>query len=115
MKPGMSPRGKGGDEVSESQMADIKRAMGSLDRGDGASHHEVKDWVTSWGSANEKPAPKRSGRRRRSLEAIVGLAALRASVEQDDQCAATPGRGSVTRIDQPAANPARFNTSLLRI
>lgn len=94
-------------------MADIKRAMASLDRCDGASHHEVKDWVTSWGS--EKPELKRSGRRGRSPEAIVGLAALRASVEQDNQCAATPGRGGVTRTDQPSANPARFNTLLLRI
>ena len=47
-------------ELNEWQVASIKRAIASLDRGDGIAHDQVKDWVASWGSANEKPAPKRS-------------------------------------------------------
>jgi predicted transcriptional regulator len=47
-------------EVNEWQVAGIKRAIASLDRGDGISHDSVKDWVASWGSADEKPAPKGS-------------------------------------------------------
>jgi RHH-type transcriptional regulator, rel operon repressor / antitoxin RelB len=47
-------------EFNEWQVAGIKRAIGSLDRGEGIPHDLVKDWVASWGSANEKPAPKRS-------------------------------------------------------
>jgi len=47
-------------EINEWQVAGIKRAIGSLDRGEGISHDSVKDWIESWGSANEKPAPKRS-------------------------------------------------------
>ncbi len=45
-------------ELNEWQVAGIKRAIASLDRGDGIAHDQVKDWVASWGSANEKPAPK---------------------------------------------------------
>ncbi len=44
-------------EFNEWQVAGIKRAIASLDRGDGIAHDQVKDWVASWGSANEKPAP----------------------------------------------------------
>ena len=47
-------------EINEWQVAGIRRAIASLDRGEGISHDSVKDWVASWGSANEKPAPKRS-------------------------------------------------------
>jgi predicted transcriptional regulator len=47
-------------EVNEWQVAGINRAIASLDRGEGVSHDLVKDWVGSWGSANEKPAPRRS-------------------------------------------------------
>jgi len=47
-------------EVNEWQVAGIKRAMGSLDRGEGIAHDLVKDWVASWGSTGEKPVPKRS-------------------------------------------------------
>ncbi len=47
-------------EINEWQVAGIRRAIASLDRGEGIPHDEVKDWVASWGSANEKPAPKRS-------------------------------------------------------
>jgi len=47
-------------EINEWQVAGIKRAMASLDRGEGIPNDSVKDWVVSWGSANEKPAPKSS-------------------------------------------------------
>jgi RHH-type rel operon transcriptional repressor/antitoxin RelB len=47
-------------DVNEWQVAGVKRAMASLDRGDGVPHQEVKDWVNSWGRKRERPAPKRS-------------------------------------------------------
>jgi RHH-type rel operon transcriptional repressor/antitoxin RelB len=47
-------------ELNEWQVAGVKRAIASLDRGEGIPHDQVKDWVASWGSANERPAPKRS-------------------------------------------------------
>jgi RHH-type rel operon transcriptional repressor/antitoxin RelB len=46
-------------EVNEWQVSCIKRAVASLDRGDGISHDLVKDWVASWGRADERPVPKR--------------------------------------------------------
>jgi RHH-type transcriptional regulator, rel operon repressor / antitoxin RelB len=47
-------------EINEWQVAGIKRALASLDRGEGVPHDSVKDWVASWNSANEKPTPKTS-------------------------------------------------------
>jgi RHH-type rel operon transcriptional repressor/antitoxin RelB len=47
-------------EFNEWQVAGIKRAIASLDRGERDSAYQVKDWVATWGTANEKPAPKRS-------------------------------------------------------
>jgi RHH-type rel operon transcriptional repressor/antitoxin RelB len=47
-------------EVNEWQVAGIKRAIASLDRGEAVPHDRVREWVESWGSANEGPAPKRS-------------------------------------------------------
>ena len=46
-------------EVNEWQVAGIKQAMASLDRGEGITHEQVKDWVTSWGSRRERPIPRR--------------------------------------------------------
>jgi RHH-type rel operon transcriptional repressor/antitoxin RelB len=46
-------------DVNEWQVTGIKEAMASLDRGEGIPHDRVKHWVSSWGSAKEKPAPKR--------------------------------------------------------
>jgi predicted transcriptional regulator len=46
-------------EVNEWQVARIKQAMASLDRGEGIAHEQVKDWVTSWGSRRERPIPRR--------------------------------------------------------
>ena len=43
-------------EINEWQVTGTKRAIASLDRGEGIPHDQVKDWVASWGSANEKPA-----------------------------------------------------------
>jgi len=47
-------------EINEWQVAGIKRAIASLDRGEGIPHESVKDWVASWDSANEEPVPERS-------------------------------------------------------
>lgn len=47
-------------DVNEWQVAGVKRAIASLDREEGVSHQEVKDWVNSWGRKRERPAPKRS-------------------------------------------------------
>jgi RHH-type transcriptional regulator, rel operon repressor / antitoxin RelB len=47
-------------DVNEWQVAGIKRAIASLDRGEGVSHQRVKDWVTSWGGSKERPVPERS-------------------------------------------------------
>jgi predicted transcriptional regulator len=47
-------------DVNEWQVAGIKRAIASLDRGEGVSHQRVKDWVASWGGSNERPVPKGS-------------------------------------------------------
>jgi RHH-type rel operon transcriptional repressor/antitoxin RelB len=46
--------------VNEWQVAGIKTAMASLDRGKGIPHQQVKDWVGSWGNDGERPASKRS-------------------------------------------------------
>jgi len=48
-------------DVNEWQVAGVKRAVVSLDRGEGVPHQAVKDWVNSWGRKRERPAPKRSG------------------------------------------------------
>ena len=47
-------------DVNEWQVAGVKRAIASLDRGEGVSHQEVKDWVGSWDRKRERPVPKRS-------------------------------------------------------
>ena len=45
-------------DVNEWQVAGVKRAMVSLDRGEGVAHEEVKDWVKSWGRKRERPVPR---------------------------------------------------------
>jgi len=47
-------------DINEWQVAGIKQAIASFDRGEGAPHGQVKDWITSWGSGRERPIPKRS-------------------------------------------------------
>ena len=44
--------------VNEWQVAGIKRAITSLDRGEGIPHERVKAWVESWGTHSERPIPK---------------------------------------------------------
>jgi len=44
-------------DVSEWQVARIKQAISSLDAGEGISHEQVKDWVASWDTRNERPIP----------------------------------------------------------
>lgn len=45
-------------DVNEWQIAGIKQAMVSLDRGEGIAHEQVTEWVRSWGSRKELPVPK---------------------------------------------------------
>ncbi|HEX9468821.1 MAG TPA: CopG family ribbon-helix-helix protein [Bradyrhizobium sp.] len=45
-------------DVNEWQVAGIKQAIASLDRGERVPHQQVKDWITSWGSDREQPVPK---------------------------------------------------------
>jgi RHH-type transcriptional regulator, rel operon repressor / antitoxin RelB len=47
-------------DVNEWQVAGIKRAIASLDRGEGIPHERVKEWVSSWGSGKELPPPRRA-------------------------------------------------------
>lgn len=47
-------------DVNEWQVAGIRKAIESLDRGESVPHEKVKDWIASWGSVNERPMPKRS-------------------------------------------------------
>src|SRR5450759_1407004 len=47
-------------DLNEWQVAGIQKAVASLDRGEGISHERVKEWVSSWNSKKERPAPKRS-------------------------------------------------------
>ncbi|HEY4775897.1 MAG TPA: CopG family ribbon-helix-helix protein [Xanthobacteraceae bacterium] len=47
-------------DVNEWQVEGVKKAVGSLDRGEGVRHDEVKQWVNSWGRKRERQAPKRA-------------------------------------------------------
>jgi predicted transcriptional regulator len=47
-------------DANEWQVTGIRRAIGSLDRGEGVAHDEVRDWVRSWGNKDERPVPKRA-------------------------------------------------------
>ncbi|MGJ4915454.1 CopG family ribbon-helix-helix protein [Bradyrhizobium sp. HKCCYLRH2060] len=44
-------------DVYEWQVESIQQAISSLDRGEGIPHHEVRDWVASWGTETEKAVP----------------------------------------------------------
>jgi predicted transcriptional regulator len=46
--------------VNEWQIAGIKRAIESADRGDGVQHDHVKAWIDSWGTKTERPPPRRA-------------------------------------------------------
>jgi RHH-type transcriptional regulator, rel operon repressor / antitoxin RelB len=45
-------------DINEWQVAGIVGAMTSLDRGKGIPHERVKEWVASWETRKERPAPK---------------------------------------------------------
>jgi RHH-type transcriptional regulator, rel operon repressor / antitoxin RelB len=47
-------------DANEWQVAGVKQAIASLDRGEGVSHMEVKEWINSWDRKHERAAPKRS-------------------------------------------------------
>jgi RHH-type rel operon transcriptional repressor/antitoxin RelB len=47
-------------DVNEWQVAGVRKAMDSLDRGESVPHEQVKAWVNSWNGKRERPAPKRS-------------------------------------------------------
>lgn len=47
-------------DVNEWQVAGIKNAIASLDRGEGVPHAQVKEWLESWDGKNERATPKRS-------------------------------------------------------
>jgi predicted transcriptional regulator len=46
-------------DINEWQVAGIGKALSSLDRGKGIAHERVSDWVASWETRKERPAPKR--------------------------------------------------------
>jgi len=49
-------------DVNEWQVAGVRKAMGSLDRGESVPHEQVKAWANFVGSKRERPAPKRSAK-----------------------------------------------------
>jgi RHH-type transcriptional regulator, rel operon repressor / antitoxin RelB len=49
-------------DVNEWQVAGVRKAMGSLDRGESISHEQVKAWIYSWSGKRERPAPRRSAK-----------------------------------------------------
>jgi RHH-type rel operon transcriptional repressor/antitoxin RelB len=46
-------------DLNEWQVAGIKQAMASLDRGEAIAHESVRAWVESWGTETELPKPKK--------------------------------------------------------
>lgn len=46
-------------DVNEWQVAGIKSAIASLERGEGIPQEDVERWVASWGEEEERPIPKR--------------------------------------------------------
>jgi len=51
-------------DVNEWQVAGTRKAMASLDRGEGVPHDQVKAWVDSWGAKTERVAPQRAAPKR---------------------------------------------------
>lgn len=45
-------------DLEERQIAGIKKALDSIDRGRSTSHDEVEAWVASWDTDDELPAPE---------------------------------------------------------
>ena len=49
-------------DVNEWQVAGVRKAMVSLDRGEGVPHEQVSAWVNSWSRKRERPVPNRSAK-----------------------------------------------------
>jgi RHH-type rel operon transcriptional repressor/antitoxin RelB len=45
-------------DTNEWQVARIRQAITSLDAGKGIPHEQVKEWIASWGTPNERPLPR---------------------------------------------------------
>jgi RHH-type rel operon transcriptional repressor/antitoxin RelB len=45
-------------DTNEWQVAGIQKALSSLDRGKGIPHARVSEWIASWETRKERPAPK---------------------------------------------------------
>ena len=45
-------------ESEEWQLGEIQAAMRELDAGQAVSHEKVSKWLKSWGTADEKKAPR---------------------------------------------------------
>jgi predicted transcriptional regulator len=46
-------------DTNEWQVAGINRALSSIDRGKGIAHARVSEWIASWETRKERPAPRR--------------------------------------------------------
>ena len=44
--------------IQELQIAGINQAIASADAGKAVSHEDVRDWIASLGTSNERPIPK---------------------------------------------------------
>lgn len=44
-------------EFEERQIEGIKKALTSIDNGLGVTHEDVEDWIASWDTDDELPAP----------------------------------------------------------
>lgn len=44
-------------DANEWQVAGIRKAMTSLDRGDGVEHDSVRDWIESWETPDDSHRP----------------------------------------------------------
>lgn len=51
-------------DVNEWQVEGIKKAIASLDRGEGIPHRDVKQLVASWNGDEKRPARRRKARKR---------------------------------------------------
>lgn len=45
-------------DTNEWQVAGIKTALASLDRGKGIPHARLAEWIGSWETGNERPSPR---------------------------------------------------------
>src|SRR5208282_1487719 len=46
-------------DTNEWQVVGINKALASLDRGKGIAHARVSEWISSWETRKERPAPKK--------------------------------------------------------